>query len=602
MRKPIFRNQWYHGKPPHLQIKILKSIVTSGELSKKKAADVLHSNYSDISDAMSALIKRDFIRWSRNDTSTPNPEMFYKITEVGLRGLLAVNLSEEEFWKVIILLSISSKRPIKEGEFEEYYRQFENNRLGHSSIHGYFFQSHFFNHLLDQWLLDNNSSKDVGLSSPLLVHIPQIIIERLALNRSLTLEQLVENSGLQQEQINRVLSKYSIQSNNFSSLLDNLTTKSRYDTEIQRKVYSDFIMHTLIVANGTDINATYELSLFGVMLVIALVRYYHIGIDTTRCSNLGNLDYIANLFYKDIGMQDYYDKIAYNYKEKIPLLFGKWDLLKSHLGSRLLYDNFDLFFYKEDRFIRNMNETIWFGGNKEFYDDLRSLTQNARNKLYIIHLTGSDTLERFKKRMNIMNYPNIGHVYRKIIELGEILIYANISSFLDAIKESTSTSKSPSWIPHINQIETIEKVFRDELTFLFYLNLNTNAFTRNKADFSKAQSLLIPDLRQKLAEHEEMPRLGISPKQRLMAILTKDKDIKQWFFRWVEDIVNYRKQTSRKMSDFYNEVIKSHENIRRQHNQIQESDKEADDEAMIEILHEEYDITKICSEIDPIYS
>src|SRR5215217_136109 len=137
MRKPIFRNQWYYGKPPELQIKILKYIVLAGELSKKKASFVLNSNYSDVSDAMDALIKRNFIRWSRDDPSTRRAEKFYKITENGLRALLAVNLSEEEFWKVIILLFISTKKSIRESEFEEYYRQFESNRLGHSSIHGY---------------------------------------------------------------------------------------------------------------------------------------------------------------------------------------------------------------------------------------------------------------------------------------------------------------------------------------------------------------------------------------------------------------------------------------------------------------------------------
>jgi hypothetical protein len=30
-------------------------------------------------------------------------------------------------------------------------------------------------------------------------------------------------------------------------------------------------------------------------------------------------------------MSEYCDKMAYNYKEKIPRLFGKWDLLKSPL-------------------------------------------------------------------------------------------------------------------------------------------------------------------------------------------------------------------------------------------------------------------------------
>jgi len=597
MRKPIFRNQWYYGKPPELQIKILKYIVSAGELSKKKAANVLKSNYSDISDAMDALIKRDFIRWSRNDTSTPNPERFYKITEVGLRALLAVNLSEKEFWKVIILLCISSKRPIEDSEFEEYYHQFENNRLGYSSIHGYFLQSHFFNNIVDQWLLDNNNSKEVksfSSSSLPLVKISQIVLECLALNRSITLSQLIEKSGLPEQQIKRVLGKYSMKSNTHSSLFDNVTAKSYDDTDIQRQVYSDYIMHTLIVSNGTSVNITYELSLFGVMLVMALVRYYYIGIDTTRCSRLGNPDYIPNLFYKDIDMCEYYDKIAHNYKEKLLRLFGKWDLLKSHLGSSLLYNNFDLFIYEEDSPNHNMNTTIWFGGNKEFYDDLRSLTCDARIKLYIIYVIGKDVLENIQKYMNLMKWANILPVHSKIRELGQILSYIDIPSFVDGLKRSTSEDSSLPWTTHSNRIETIEKVFGDELTFLFYLNLNTSSFTQNKADFSKMQNLSTTDPQQTIAEYKEMLKLGTSPKRRLMTILTKDKDIKQWFSAWIGDLRNYRSQTSKRMSVFYDEVINSHKNINQKEVLQQVKEKPVSEP----VYEEEFDLTKICSDID----
>jgi hypothetical protein len=94
-----------------------------------------------------------------------------------------------------------------------------------------------------------------------------------------------------------------------------------------------------------------------------------------------------------------------------------------------------------------------------------------------------------------------------------------------------------------NKVETIEKVFGDELTFLFYLNLNHTGLPRNKADISKMRSL---DPQQTIAEYEEMVRLGTS-KERLMAILTKDKDIKQWFLAWIEDLMNYRNQISKGM-------------------------------------------------------
>ena len=67
MRKPIFRNNWFethHGKKPSLQINILKQTVRNDQLSKRKATDILRSNYSDVSDAMDVLIDLNFLKFS----------------------------------------------------------------------------------------------------------------------------------------------------------------------------------------------------------------------------------------------------------------------------------------------------------------------------------------------------------------------------------------------------------------------------------------------------------------------------------------------------------------------------------------------------------
>ena len=119
---------------------------------KRKATDILRSNYSDVSDAMDVLIDLNFLKFSHK-LGRRMPEKFYKITEEGLRALLAVaqDLFENEFWKVVILLCIHSKRRISYDEFEEYYRRFEKGR---SVISKYFFQSSFFDSILDRWLQD----------------------------------------------------------------------------------------------------------------------------------------------------------------------------------------------------------------------------------------------------------------------------------------------------------------------------------------------------------------------------------------------------------------------------------------------------------------
>jgi len=87
------------------------------------------------------------------------------------------------------------------------------------------------------------------------------------------------------------------------------------------------------------------------MLVIALVRFHYIGIDKARFPIFNRQTAAAaadmlRLFFEDISLQEYFDKIALNYPDKLPLIFGKWSLLKEELGSLFLYDNFDFLLYK----------------------------------------------------------------------------------------------------------------------------------------------------------------------------------------------------------------------------------------------------------------
>ena len=60
--------------------------------------------------------------------------------------------------------------------------------------------------------------------------------------------------------------------------------------------------------------------------------------------------------------------------------------------------------------------------------------------------------------------------------------------------------------------------------------------------------------------YREVSRLE-SPKHCLMAVLSKNDDIKQWFSERISDVTSYRSQTLDKMSKFHNEVVNSHQNI-----------------------------------------
>ena len=205
--KPIFKNRWYHGKTPKLQIKILKEIVLYGQISKKKATYMLGANYSDISDAFDELLKRDFIKYSGNDTSSKNPEKFYKITESGLKALLYVDhLSPREFWKVMTLLCIVSKGQLNESQFEEHYSQFENNYLGYS-VRRHFFQSWFFDDVLQQWLQDDSNSLRAASESSSSISLSQVVIECLAFHGSMTCQQLIEKTNEKEENLVKILTR-----------------------------------------------------------------------------------------------------------------------------------------------------------------------------------------------------------------------------------------------------------------------------------------------------------------------------------------------------------------------------------------------------------
>jgi hypothetical protein len=455
--------------------------------------------------------------------------------------------------------------------------------LGHSTIHDYFFQSNFFDIILTQWLQDNISEYRDSLFVP----ISQKVIECLALNRSITLQQLAKKINTEEQDVIKVINNYSLLGD-FSSNPYHTTSESYYDVDMQKKTYVEFMARTIIVTKRTNIGVTYELSLFGVMLIISLVRYYHVGIDNIRSTSLSAGTYRADLFYKDITMQEYCDRIARNYEQKLPLIFGKWKFLKTQLGSVLLYDNFDFLIYKKPP-SKSMTQSIWLGGNKEFYDDIQSLAFNAGKKLIPTYISGEASLLNYQKYRNIMNDSRITPVYRKLKEIEEILKYADIASFLEELKYGTLpfSNRSRYQDSHTDPVPIIENIFKNELTFFFYINLNTIAFSMNKYYRAFLDKIhFFPEV------DKEMFQLG-SPRQRLIAVLKKDQDIKQWFSKWIFDIMNYRNQTSDKMSEFYNDIMNPHKHIKQE-----EAVKKSHNEVVLRLHHDEYDATKIHSDLD----
>ena len=67
-----------------------------------------------------------------------------------------------------------------------------------------------------------------------------------------------------------------------------------------------------------------------------------------------------------------------------------------------------------------------------------------------------------------------------------------------------------------------------------------------------------------IKQMQELSKLG-SPQQRLMEVVRRDKDIREFFSRHLEDIINYQEGTLRNISKLYRDVLKSPKAIKKNH-------------------------------------
>jgi hypothetical protein len=482
------------------------------------------------------------------------------------------------FSRAMLLLSICSKQPISYKELDNYYDQFERNYFGHSVLYGYFLHSNFFDIVLDNWLqnLPNNFAT-------------QKVIECLAINRSITLDELIKKTGLKEDEIIAVLKSHTVQIH-FDLPAINSKSQVSSDININKQYFINFISRALISETGN----TYQLSLFGVMLMISLIRYHYVGIDSNRLHNLDTTNTRIDLFYKDMRLNEYCDIIARNYKDKLPLIFGKWNILLDQLGS-LLYNSFDSLFYKKTG-SKSTADSVWIGGNKEFYDDIQALASNARYHLSPLYSICKSTMDGFQRYLDSGIWTvhtdldsRISPLRHKLYEM-KVIFDADIP-----LTESPGTNhlsfENESESQRLHRVEIIEGIFKEELTFLFYLNLNTTVLSSRMENPTKSSPLEITqdEIEQKRKIDKEMSDLG-NPKNRLMAILTKDNDIKQWFNERMSEIMHYRKQTLNKMSEFYDEILDSSKYVKKERN-----GQEMAEGNRIEIYPEEFNVNKICS-------
>jgi len=302
---------------------------------------------------------------------------------------------------------------------------------------------------------------------------------------------------------------------------------------------------------------TYELSLFGVMLVLTLIRRN----DMNRLK--------PGLHY-NISFEDYYDKIASNYKNKLPLIFNKWYLLKRTLNVLAAY-NFDIILDEEFRFKmmaelsskvehKEQEEIHITSGNKELYENARSILAISRRQLREVQIRGLEESRNFiesrkrdfpdksleESRSSINKKTEaVSHLIWEITVLLDPLSYDSTSYKEKATQEWKINPDEAERLSRLYSVDTIEKPFADEIAFLYYLNLNDDRLFHVMHQMNYFSSLPNPSPAQPLLKF---------PMQCLLKILDEDMEIREWFAGWLADLLKYQQEVLGTTSEFYNKV------------------------------------------------
>jgi hypothetical protein len=199
--------------------------------------------------------------------------------------------------------------------------------------------SHLLNifDIMSRKFIDELLCKDNFLSELLTV---------LSRNRDLTLAEIVSITGKDEFIVKKAIEKLSMDCFNYTDIYD---VTDEVDPENQRLRFRDFIQHCLILSKGNDGQHFYDLSLFGIILLLKIFRREKPNSIITNPNPKfeKNLQQVASFYRND----------------KLPIIFGKWSSLRKYLKLWSTY-NFDAVLLESRA--REWARPLVIDGTKEF--------------------------------------------------------------------------------------------------------------------------------------------------------------------------------------------------------------------------------------------
>jgi hypothetical protein len=472
-----------------------------------------YRHYADLIIACRHLEQEGYIEISSSKPGRGKPEKFYRITKEGVKLLLSEKKEDmERFWRLLIEYSLNKDTTVKADEVDEIYNFFIKGHFKYSGRYEYFLsQLDIFNEMCMNWISENHNTEEVNLA--------QKILEILALNPSLTLEELAMKAGTTPKKIEGELAGYPYEKNLIDNpfFIEDEYDEAHYDRDALNQRISDWMKKTVFVRdNLSGGKTTYSLSIYGLMLVFTLLRYYE---SEHKVKDLF-------LFNKqDFSLQDSYDKIVINYKDLFPLIFGKWDLLKTALEIISVY-NFDVIIDKNRR--SSMTNTfVVLGGNKEYYDSICGIRAQTYIKLRRFYYTGMSVLSELSKEDMS---EKINEVRRKLYEISILLGFTRDTHMTMSGGKETAVGQFGGMMVG----SMVERAMEYEITILYYLALNQEIIESFR-----------PPLLNPIRFYETLQRLSL--KKRLYNILNKSEEVKLFYVVLLTDCNLFHIETANVM-------------------------------------------------------
>jgi hypothetical protein len=542
--------KWQKTKKPRVPIKILFCLAKWGELSRLRTESILKKHdHHVISDAFKKLEDNKMITRAGSTTTAGRREFFFRITEHGLSTLILEIRLPQEFWSIMLGYCYHAENNVSLEKIKQFYQLFIQKYLKYSEKYlkywegqRFTFELELFDRACNDWLDKINANEKIPIG--------QVILETLALDPNLSLKKLVHNiKGYREDEIANTLSTLTSIKHRPATADDGYYDYMHGTTQVIGKwqLLSTKIIKVRQNLRGVD---TYQLSLFGLLFLLKLIRQN----DMNRLRH--------GLFNNDKSFLEYCDIIADNYREAIPLIFGKWSLLKKILKTFAAY-NFDIIIDQQfrDKIMRELavfkmpgeEELHITSGNRYLFEGYKSILEISRRQLGEIQIKGLEAITNIASH-KIVDFPDDSREHipkiddKKIEAISKLVHDITVNLESAGYDPITYKEKAMEWgigleeaerLSQFFEIDSIEGPIANEISFLYYLNLNDEWYFH----------LMDPSTDEPL--YEKGSKYLMRPLLCLLAILKEDKDVQEWFSKWIRDIMNYQKEVMQSMSNFY---------------------------------------------------